>query len=411
MSTVLLVSHEASRTGAPRIASLVARGLVEQGHVVRIVSQRPGPLVEDFAAIAPTRVPPMWRVLRRLWARPGGIRGRAAGLLEIGTALRVISAHRPDVVYVNSSSSAAYVRAATILRRPCVLHVHESGEVLRRFLGRVGIDGLPGGAVRLVACSPSVADALVSLGAPCDDVDLLLSIPDATRVLAGVPAPGPAGPRASTATAARPVVVGCVGAVEHRKGVDLWLEVARLLLSSAPPGSLRFVWVGDGDPPAAAASIEGVEFAGHADNPAAAVADFDIMTLPSRDDPFPLVVMEAMLQGKPVVAFEVGGVAHQLGDTGVLVPCEDVASFAREVAGLVADASRRRELGERAAVRAAELFSWEHFVAGLDRVMARLEGEQPDRRLAPPAAGQPEEPPGGDVVPCAGRRVRAVVRE
>lgn len=380
MSRALLVSHEASRTGAPRIAALVARGLVEQGHRVRIVSQRPGPLVDDFEAIAPTRVPPMWRVLRRLWARPGGVRGRAAGLLEVGTALIVVAAHRPEVVYVNSTSSAGYVRAAALLRRPCVLHVHESGGVLRGFLDRVGIDGLPGGAVRLVACSPSVVDALVDLGAPRDEVDLLLSIPDATRVLAGVPAPGPARPGHSTSSGARPVVVGCVGAVEHRKGVDLWLEAARLLLSSAPPGSLRFVWVGDGEPPVAADTVPGVEFTGHADNPSAMVADFDVMTLPSRDDPFPLVVMEAMLQGKPVVAFDVGGVAHQLGDTGVLVPPGDVASFAREVAVLVADPVRRQELGERAALRAAELFSWERFVAGLGRVMAPSGVAQVGRR-------------------------------
>jgi glycosyltransferase involved in cell wall biosynthesis len=366
MSRVLLVSHEASRTGAPRIAALVGRGLVEQGHRVRIVSQRPGPLVADFAAVAPTRVPPMWRVLRRLWSRPGRLRSRVAGVLEVGTALVVVAAHRPDVVYVNSTSSAGYVRAASILRKPSVLHVHESGEVLRGFLDRVGIGGLPSGPVRLVACSPSVLDALVALGAPRDDVDLLLSIPDATRALAAPPAP-----RGLSAAASKPVVVGCVGAVEHRKGVDLWLQVARLLVSCAPPGCLRFVWVGDGTPPAEAATIDGVEFTGHSDNPAAAVAEFDIMTLPSRDDPFPLVVMEAMLQARPVVAFDVGGVAHQLGDTGVLVPREDVGAFAGEVSRLVADVDRRQALGVRAALRAQDLFSWETFEAGLEDVLAR----------------------------------------
>ncbi|WP_322920076.1 glycosyltransferase family 4 protein [Nocardioides renjunii] len=362
MSRVLLVSHEASRTGAPRIAALVARGLVEQGHRVRIVSQRPGPLVEDFAAVAPTRVTPLWRTLRRAWARPGRVRSRAAALLEVGTAIAVVAAHRPDLVYVNSTSSAAYVRAATLLRHPAVLHVHESGEVLRGFLGRVGIDGLPGGDVRLVACSPSVADALVGLGAASEDLDLLLSIPDATRLAGAAPQP---------TVPPRAVVVGCLGAVEHRKGVDLWLQVARSLLDSAPPGSLRFVWVGGGDPPAGAAGLAGVEFAGASADPAADMARFDIMTLPSRDDPFPLVVMEAMLLGKPVVAFDVGGVSHQLGDAGVLVPPEDVESFAREVAALVADAGRREELGARGRERAATLFSWESFEAGLGQVLAK----------------------------------------
>ena len=365
MSRVLLVSHEASRTGAPRIAALVARGLVHQGHRVRVVSQRPGPLVDEFAAIAPTRVPAGWRLLRRLWSRPGAVPRRLAGALEVGLALVVVAAHRPDLVYVNSTSSAGYVRAAAILRRPSVLHVHESGEVLRGFLARVGIAGLPTGRVRLVACSPSVADALVEIGARREDVDLLLSIPDATRIVEGVP------PERPEAPGARPVVVGCVGAVEHRKGVDLWLQAAQELLATLPSGALRFVWVGDGEPPAGAADLDGVDFTGHADNPAAAVAGFDLMTLPSRDDPFPLVVMEAMLQGKPVVAFDVGGVAHQLGDTGVLVPPGDVAAFAREVASLAQDASRREQLGARARERASTEFSWERFESGLDEVVAR----------------------------------------
>ncbi|MFC7724024.1 glycosyltransferase family 4 protein [Nocardioides sp. GCM10028917] len=362
------MSHEASRTGAPRIAALVARGLVGQGHDVRMVSQRPGPLLRDFGDVAPVRVPPLWRVLRRLWSRPGPIRSRVAGLLEVAVAVVVVAVHRPDLVYANSTSSAGYVRAANLLRRPAVLHVHESGEVLRVFLDRVGIDGLPGGRVRLVACSPSVADALVALGAPREDVDLLLSIPDATRVLGAASALSPS-PSESTA---RPVVVGCVGAVEHRKGVDLWLQVARLLVCSAPPGSLRFVWVGDGEPPAVAATIAGVEFTGHSADPSAAMAGFDIMTLPSRDDPFPLVVMEAMLLGKPVVAFDVGGVAHQLGDAGVLVPREDVESFAREVERLVADAERRLRLGARGSERASLMFSWERFEAGLGEVLAKV---------------------------------------
>ena len=160
--------------------------------------------------------------------------------------------------------------------------------------------------------------------------------------------------------------------MEHRKGVDLWLDVARRLLASAPPGSLRFVWVGDGEPPAEAAALAGVEFSGHSDNPSAAMADFDIMTLPSRDDPFPLVVMEAMLLGKPVVAFDVGGVAHQLGDAGVLVAREDTEGFAREVAALAGDVDRRQVLGIRAELRASTLFSWDGFEDGLREVLAKV---------------------------------------
>lgn len=369
MSRVLLVSHEASRTGAPRIAALVASCLVEHGHRVRIVSQRPGPLVQDFAEVAPTRVPPLWRVLRRLWARPGAVRSRVARVLETTVAVLVVAAHRPDLVYVNSTSSAGYVRAATLLRRRAVLHVHESGEVLATFLARVGYDGLPEAGVRLVACSPSVRSALEAAGAGPDRLDVLLSIPDAERVLAGAAS----ALERVRGDGASEVVVGSCGAVEHRKGADLWLEVARSVVGDEGGERFRFVWIGEGDGPSGAVGARHVEFRGASDNPYAAMAEFDVMTLPSRDDPFPLVVMEAMLLAKPVVAFDVGGVAHQLGETGVLVPAGDVCAFAREVALLGADPVRRSRLGAAAAARADELFSRAAFDETLLEIVARAQ--------------------------------------
>ncbi|WP_318151932.1 glycosyltransferase family 4 protein [Nocardioides cavernae] len=357
MTRVLLVSHEASLTGAPRIAALVGRVLVGRGCQVHILLQRPGPLSGAFAEVAPTRVMPFWRVLRWLWAHPGVLRSRAAALFELLTAVVIVALRRPDLVYVNSSSAAAFVRAARLLGRRSVLHVHESGPVLSHFLARVGIEDLTQMGVRLVACSPSVADDLALRGTPPDDIVLIPSIPDADRVLAGA--------RASTSDASKAIVVGCCGAVERRKGVDLWLAAAEELVRALPPGRVRFVWVGAGEPPREAATWPWVTFTGPMDDPSSAMADFDIMTLPSRDDPFPLVVMEAMLLGKPVVAFDVGGVAHQLGDTGLVVEAGDVSSFAQQLRRLVDDEALRVRLGELAAARARSLFSWEKFEAGV----------------------------------------------
>ena len=357
MTRVLLVSHEASLTGAPRIAALVGRALVGRGCEVDILLQRPGPLGEEFVEVAPTRVAPLWRVSRWLWAHPGVVRSRAAALLELLTAVVTVAVRRPDLVYVNSSSSAAFVRAAQLLGRRSVLHVHESGPVLSHFLARVGIEDLARTGTRLVACSPSVADDLALRGTPPDDVVLIPSIPDADRVLAGA--------SARTSHRSTPVVVGCCGAVESRKGVDLWLAAAAELVRSLPEGHVRFVWVGAGEPPPEAATSPWVTFTGPQADPSSAMADFDIMTLPSRDDPFPLVVMEAMLLGRPVVAFDVGGVAHQLGDTGLLVEAGDVTAFAQELRRLVLDEALRARLGTQAAARARALFSWEKFEAGV----------------------------------------------
>ncbi len=111
-----------------------------------------------------------------------------------------------------------------------------------------------------------------------------------------------------------------------------------------------------------------VEFGGPSDNPYAHMRRFDVATLPSRDDPFPLVVLESMLVGTPVVAFDVGGVRQQIGDTGILVPPGDVAQFADALVTLLTDDSLRRRLGAAAQDRVKTVYSAQAFainVSGL----------------------------------------------
>lgn len=371
MTRVLVASHDASRSGAPRIAVLLTQCLLEQGRSVRVVTQRPGPLLQELAALAPTRLDPFWRVRRRLWStqRAGGV--LLARLLDLVVALSVVVRARPELVYVNSSSAAAYVLAGRLLRRPVVLHLHESGRVLRRFLGRAGMRALNDPRVLLVACSPSVEGDLLALGVEPERVRLVPSIPDEERIrrLAGEPSPRPHRPARAS------VLVGACGAVEPRKGVDLWLEAARRVAADAGGDRVAFAWIGGGDPPPAV-DVPAVEFLGELDNPYPVMGDFDIMTLPSRDDPFPLVVMEAMLLGKPVVAFDVGGVAEQLDGTGVVVEAGDVDAFARCIVDLAADPGRRAVLGERARARAEQLFSRSAFAQGIDAVIEEVAHER-----------------------------------
>ena len=129
---VLLISHEASRTGAPRVAVLVARGLVEQGHSVQIVSRKRGPLLLEFATVAPTSVEFLNRVRRKLWS----IRATRliAYLVDTALATATLIRRRPDLVYVNSTAAAIYLRPARWLARRALLHVHESSALAASFL-------------------------------------------------------------------------------------------------------------------------------------------------------------------------------------------------------------------------------------------------------------------------------------
>ena len=88
-------------------------------------------------------------------------------------------------------------------------------------------------------------------------------------------------------------------------------------------------------------------------------------------EPFGLVGIEAGAHGKPVVAFDVGGIREWLddGENGFLVPRKDTLAMARAVDRLLADPALAARLGESGRRMAAEDYPRVKHVDGLERVL------------------------------------------
>ena len=159
------------------------------------------------------------------------------------------------------------------------------------------------------------------------------------------------------------LVVGAAGTADWRKGADLFVQVAALVARRAPDLPVRFVWVGRvlphegvGPPPrrrrgrprrpASPSSARSPTRASY-------LALVDVFCLTSREDPFPLVCLEAGALGVPVVTFENGGMAELAvadGDDDPLlaaVPYMDAEAMADEVIALLRDPDGARRAGAR----------------------------------------------------------------
>jgi glycosyltransferase involved in cell wall biosynthesis len=358
---VMLVSHEATRTGAPRVAVEIAAGLQRApDHDLTVLLRWPGPLSPELGANA-SRIllEPLRRVraaLRMLVPNWGFV-----NRFEEFIAFCVLRRFRPDVAYLNTVKSACYARAALRLNIPVILHVHELEPLASSTLARYHLDGLYP-QIHLVACSTAVRVNLarVTRVAPAE-IAVIPSVPDADRVL-----------RLADQAHSRPsrdgraLVVGACARADERKGIDLWLEAVRLVVNDDRSRQTRFVWVGSYDDDTVRlvqryGLADHVEFLGETDNPYPAIAAMDVFTLASREDPFPLVVIEAMVLGRAIAAFDVGGVAEQLGSAGVLVPACDTRRLANAITALLDDQHRRQQLGSAAAARARDEYSIEKF--------------------------------------------------
>ncbi len=114
-----------------------------------------------------------------------------------------------------------------------------------------------------------------------------------------------------------------------------------------------------------------VQFLGHGDREAVRqhMAESGCMILPSRSENYPLVLLEAMAVGVPVLTTRVGGIPEMIEDgvSGLLVEPGDSAELARAMETVAGDPGLRRRLSEEGR-RVADRHSWD-VVAGELRVL------------------------------------------
>ena len=99
----------------------------------------------------------------------------------------------------------------------------------------------------------------------------------------------------------------------------------------------------------------------------------DVFVFPSRADTLPLVILEAMISGLPVIASDVGGIPFQVTlDTGIIFPSEDASALAAAIGALADDPSRRRRMSATARARAISHFSWDQAATEAVRVYTEI---------------------------------------
>ncbi|MBT3604753.1 MAG: glycosyltransferase family 4 protein [Candidatus Latescibacteria bacterium] len=104
----------------------------------------------------------------------------------------------------------------------------------------------------------------------------------------------------------------------------------------------------------------------------------DIFALPSLNEGLGLVLIEAMAQHLPNIATLVGGVAEVVlqGETGLLVPAQSASKMAEALKDLIANPTKRKEMGEAGYQRALEHFSIQSTVAKTSDIYRQLIGEK-----------------------------------
>jgi glycosyltransferase involved in cell wall biosynthesis len=168
--------------------------------------------------------------------------------------------------------------------------------------------------------------------------------------------------------------LGTLARLDRIKGLDVLLHAlvelpeVRLRITGDGPQRDELVTLAD-----TLAVSDRVEFLPWTDDAHAELAAIDVFVLPSRNEGFPLSIVEAMLAGRPVIATDVGSVAEAVdADTGVVVPRDDVEALRAAIATVAGDADLRRRLGRAGRERALARFTAAATARQFEALYARI---------------------------------------
>ncbi|MBJ6801037.1 glycosyltransferase [Geomonas propionica] len=373
---ILFISHSSYLFGAENCALSLIEGLDRERFDTAVVLPANGPFQERLAGLGvKTHILPLeW------WVKNEGrlLHAQHEIPLALDRLLRIIDEEKPDVIHSNTSVICWGAVAAALKGIPHVWHLHEilNGHpslqsILPLPLLYESVNFLTDQAVTV---SQAVSDELAGFVAPAK-VRLIYN---------GVPYHTPTAPgklRAELGASPEQHIAVCVTSLQKYKGLDNLMAAAAK--ACARDEGLLFAIAGAGPPEAVAAlqrqvkelDLEGKVFhLGFRNDVADLLAGSDLFVLPSTKEAFPLVVLEAMSHGRPVVATDCGGTREMVleGETGFVVPVEDPEALAEKIVELCNDPARGIAMGEAGRRRYCDSFTLERYVEAFSSLYREL---------------------------------------
>lgn len=369
MKKILFFTPFAARNGAEMMILYVIKSLREYGYELAIYCPNAsGDLLSEFAEYAEVYTPVVEKksLFNILWRKVRGkVDVRSSFEKQI---LNIQESFKPDFWYINTILCPEAVSIANRYNISYVIHFHELTS-LYQIISAEDLKLAVDGAKMLLGCSKKVCANLSVLGGK--NVKLQYECVDFSRVQIDKELQASI---LKTYKTEGVFVWVMSGSIEYRKGADLIIYIAKHF-----GDKIKILWLGPGSSGYSyflqkQLDFEGVKnihfLGGRKSDYYEYLSIADGLMLTSREDPFPLVMIEAGFLGKPIVAFNSGGSKEFVSDsTGIIAEDFNVSSFINAMESVMND-----EIGfnKQAAINRAKEYDTEIQVSKLSQLLINL---------------------------------------
>ena len=359
---ILFLGHEASRTGAPLLLLEIIRWLgANSAFEMAIFLERGGQVEQDYSKLAPTFCPS----------------GRSQSVFRKGLRKLHFIGDKPNlrvrypvesypVVYANTIATCQTAMTLANPKRRIIQHIHEMGYATDSYHAKEILREAVPFTEAYIAVSRAVKEFLTDvINVPAERISIIPGFPIAGTLQGSASETGRS-VRIKHGIPEDAFVIGMCGSPCWRKGTDVFLLLAQLVRRVQEGKNCHFLWLGGnaGDYREAQFDVDMLglrnvcHFVPAVEDPSPYFEAFDLFALTSREDPFPLVMLEAAVKGLPIVCFQRSGGAAELVETdaGIVVPYLDVELMAQACVHLMLDREKLRQFGEQAKWKVENLY-------------------------------------------------------
>jgi len=410
---IVFVSNEAARTGAPAIVLGLIHWLQRHHHLEIVnVLMRDGALRSDFEQTGTTYtwVPTDLNQPERIYKRLSKL------LLQRNQSdpgvwlTAILEKEKPDIIYLSTLVLGKYLQQVKKLpHQHIVSHGHELLPSLRQLSSDQFVQIQLALSDEVIACAPCVAETLTNsfhLSASKCRIIPEYIVPETDpesahtsgRQSSGLPQQrteqatamlaaelGEARQKLEEAIRQGAFIFGIGGNPISRKGFDLFPLLVQECKRQFADLPFHAVWIGCGEGSAARVSLEwDLQRMGLEDCvsllPSVSMptfrwvlSRFHVLTLLSREDPFPLVVLEAGLLGVPTVCFAGSGAIPEMAAAGrcVSVNYLDLPAYAAAVRHLCLNPQEAQAIAARCQRHVADALSLDVVAPRVAEVLLR----------------------------------------